>query len=140
VARVLVTFTLVSLFTHGVIYVSPIAVTYLLSTTPFLTLPPDKSVLIILPGFFLLAFLLVLCLCALWDGFDDVYLIPAASYATVILIAFFLTGLFMYGLAEIQKLTIVGFNAKAPGLFSLLILGILGSLFTFQLLKRVASR
>jgi len=140
VARVLVTFILVSLFTRGVIYVSPIALTYLLSTIPFLTLPPDKSALIILTGFFLMTFLLILCLCTLWDDFDDVYLIPAASYATVILIAFFLTGLFMYGLAEVSQLDIVGFNAKSPGPFSILILGILGSLFTFQILKRVASR
>lgn len=136
--RVLLTFFLVVAFTYATILTSPHIILYLTSTTSFASLSTYPQVALALKwmiGFFLLSLFAIIIICLLWEV--DEFMLKTVFSGSIILVACSLAGAIMYLTARIQYMNVIGFDSL--GVFSLVILIVVASVFVFQLIRRITA-
>jgi len=138
ILKALFTFIITIVFAVLVEFITPYLFFYLRSVDSFSSVSTDTFVSLLCNiGFFLLTFLGVLAINALWKINNEMLSISSFAGAMIV-VALFLSADAMYGLARINILNITAF--KTIGLFTFLILIIVGSVFVYQISQRIIAK
>jgi hypothetical protein len=137
ILRVIISFSVMVLFTTMVMAFSPDIVEYIRSNTSLFSISAHNFwTFLVAIVLFALTLATIVMLCAL-RGVRDKGLNQASFGGAMILVASWLSGVLMYILSYTQLFKIPGF--ASIGLYSLLLVLFVGSVFLFQVAKRVTA-
>lgn len=142
IAKILSTIIMVIIFAIATKGISPFVYKYLTSESSLSLISADIIfTLLKIFGFFLMTLIGIILLSALWSIHTNLltehYLSQCAFGGSMILISLSLSAGVVYFISKFKILYILGFNYI--GVYSLLILFIVGGVFIFQVIKRLSS-